>query len=298
MSQFSRTHEAPTVGRREFLGAGALALAALAGHRAVAAHHTAEHGADGKARLPGIQLYTVRGSMEQDVPATLAAVAAIGYKEVECAGYFNIPPEKFRGMIEDLGMRSPNSHVDWAKMRDDPRSVIEPAAAIGNQWATIAWLPEEERRPLDKWKAWAETLNKAGEIAKTFDMRVAYHNHEFEFQPTDGRVPYDILLAETNPELVDFELDFFWVRNAGKDIGEVLNRAPGRFVMAHIKDMNAAGDMVDVGAGEIDFVSLLASPAGSRIHHLFVEHDTPQDAFRTAAISYRALDGYLAKLNG
>ncbi len=299
MSQMRKNHGTPMLGRREFLSGSALAFAALGSTQVVAAHHTAEHAkAAGGGRVPGIQLYTVRTSMEQDVPATLAAVAAIGYQEVECAGYFDIPPEKFREMIEDVGMRSPNSHVDWAKMRDDPRSVIEPAAAVGNQWVTIAWLPEEERRPLDKWKGWAESLNKAGAIAKEFGMRVAYHNHEFEFLPTDGGVPYDVLLADTDPELVDFELDFFWVRHAGKDIGQVLNQAPGRFVMAHIKDRNAGGEMVDVGAGEIDFVSLLGSPAGSKIRHLFVEHDTPQDAFRTAAISYRALEGYLEKLAG
>lgn len=288
-----------TLGRREFVGGGALAIAAL-GASASAAHHTDDHEnrheGDAARRVPGIQLYTLRDSMQQNLPATLEAVAAIGYKEVECAGYFDVPPERLRRMIEDLGMTSPNSHVDWSRMRDDPRPVIEAAAAVGNQWATIAWLPEEERRPLDKWKGWAEVLNKAGAMAKAYGLRVAYHNHDFEFTPTDGGVPFDILLAETDPALVDFELDFFWVRKAGRDIGEVLAQAPGRFTMAHIKDMSAGGDMVDVGAGEIDFAGLLGTPAGRRVAHLFVEHDQPENAFRTAAISYRSLAGVLDEL--
>lgn len=291
------------LGRREFIGGGALAIAAL-GASASAAHHAGEHHADESQdatmpkRVPGIQLYTLRDSMQQDLPATLRAVAAIGYKEVEFAGYFDVPPAQLRQRIEDLGMTSPNSHVGWAAMRDDPLSVIEPAAELGNRWVTIAWMPPEDRQTLDDWKGWAEACNRAGEVARGFGMRAAYHNHDFEFQPVDGAVPYDILLAETDPSLVDFELDFFWVRKAGHDIGEILASAPGRFTMAHIKDMSPAGDMVDVGTGEIDFVSLLGSPAGREVGHLFVEHDTPQDAFRTAAIGYGSLKGFLRKLSG
>lgn len=292
MTNQDHSSRAAGIGRREFLGGSALALAALGTANAGGGHDPA-HGK----RLPGIQLYTVRESMAQSVAATLEAVAAIGYKEVECAGYYDVPPAKLRQMIADLGMRSPNSHIDWARMRDDPRSVIEPAAELGNDYVTVAWLPEEERKPLDNWKRWADILNKGGEIAKDLGLRVAYHNHDFEFLPTDGGIPYDVLLAETDPSLVDFELDFFWVRKAGGDIGKVLASAPGRFVMAHIKDMSADGEMVDVGAGVIDFVELLGTPAGRKVKHLFVEHDNPQDAFRTAAISYRSLARYLGKLS-
>jgi sugar phosphate isomerase/epimerase len=296
----SKSAGIPALGRREFLGAGALAVAMVGGAAASAsAHHTDEHAAkhDGKSgRVPGIQLYTVRESMQQDLPATLAAIAAIGYKEVECAGYFDVPPGELRRMIEDLGMRSPNSHVDFNAMRTDPVSVIEPAAELGNRWATIAWVPPETRGTVDDWKRWAEALNRAGEVAKGYDMRAAYHNHEFEFEAVGGKLPYDVLLAETDPALVDFELDFFWAAKAGQDIGRILAGSPGRFTMAHIKDMNADGDMVDVGAGQIDFAALLATEAGRRVTHLFVEHDEPADAFRSAAISYGGLERVLKKL--
>lgn len=292
-------HGTSRFGRREFLGGSALALAAIGSGAAAAAHHETGHReATPGERVPGIQLYTLRESMQEDLPATLEGVAAIGYKEVECAGYFDVPPAKLRRMIEDLGMRSPNSHVGWEAVRRDPRSVIEPAAELGNEWVTLAWMPPEERETIDDWKGWAETCNKAGEIAKAAGLRAAYHNHDFEFLPIDGTVPYQILLDETDPALVDFELDFFWVKKAGGEIAEILAKAPDRFVMAHIKDMSAGGEMVDVGAGTIDFVSLLGSPAGQQVRHLFVEHDTPKDAFRTAAVSYGALRSILGELRG
>ncbi len=285
--------------RRGFLGSTALALAALgAGTSAAASHEGGHDGKSAHGRVPGIQLYTLRESMQQDLPATLKAVAAIGYKEVECAGYFDVPPADLRRMIEDLGMRSPNSHVASDAVRKDPLSVTEPAAELGNEWVTIAWMPPEQRQTIDDWKGWAETCNKAGEAAKSLGLRAAYHNHDFEFQPIGGTVPYDVLLSETDPELVDFELDFFWVRKAGRDVGEILAKAPGRFTMAHIKDMSASGEMVDVGTGEMDFVGLLGSAGGRKIRHLFVEHDTPEDAFRTAAISYASLKRILKDLRG
>lgn len=274
--------------RRSFLAAGAAGVAALAARPSRAAGHEAT-----PARVPGIQLYTVRDSMAEDPRATLEAIAAIGYREVEFAGYYDIPPAELKRLLASLGMTSPNSHVDWAMMRDDPRSVIEPAAELGNDYVTIAWLPEEERTPLDNWKSWADVLNRAGDIAKEFGMRAAYHNHEFEFEAQDGKLPHDVLLAETDPDLVAFELDFFWVRKAGKDIGGTLASAPQRFPMAHIKDMSESGEMVDVGAGEIDFAEILTSDAGSGLKHLFVEHDNPANSFRTAIIGHKALTSIL-----
>lgn len=279
----------PRLDRRGFLAAGAAGLAVLATQTACAAGPESA-----PARVPGIQLYTVRDSMAQDPRATLEAIAAIGYREVEFAGYYDIPPAELKRLLDSLGMRSPNSHVDWSTMRTDPRSLIEPAAEIGNDYITIAWLPEEERKPLDNWKSWAEVLNRAGEIAKEFGMLAAYHNHEFEFEAQDGVLPHDVLLAETDPDLVAFELDMFWVRKAGQDIVTTLAKAPQRFPMAHVKDMNSSGEMVDVGAGEIDFVDILASDAASGLKHLFIEHDNPENSFRTAIIGLKALNSILS----
>lgn len=246
-----------------------------------------------KKQVPGIQLYTVRASMATDVPGTLRAIAGIGYREVEFAGYGDHSPQQVRDLLDDLNLKSPSSHVDAVTIRDDPLSLIEMATALGNDYLTIAWLNPDDRQSLDDYKRWAETFNHAGEVCRENGIRLAYHNHDFEFLSIDGQVPFDILLSETDPALVDFELDMFWVRKGGQDIVNILNRAPGRFTMAHIKDMDEQGNIVEVGTGVIDFESILGNEAASGLRHLFVEHDQPSDPFKSAAISYLALASIL-----
>jgi len=244
-------------------------------------------------QVPGIQLYTVRASMATDVPGTLRAIAGIGYKEVEFAGYGDHSPQQVRGLLDDLELKSPSSHGNAVIIRDDPLSLIEMATAVGNDYLTVAWLDPKDRQSLDDYKRWAETFNHAGEVCRENGIRLAYHNHDFELLPIDGQLPFDILLSETDPALVDFELDMFWVRKAGQDIVNILNRAPGRFTMAHIKDMDEQGNIVEVGTGVIDFESILGNEAASGLRHLFVEHDQPSDPFKSAAISYLTLASIL-----
>ena len=244
-------------------------------------------------QVPGVQLYTVRESMAKDVPGTLRAIAGIGYEEVEFAGYCGHSPKQVRRMLEDLALKSPSSHVNAVTLREDPSWQIEMAAAVGNDYATVAWLDPDDRQSLDDYKRWAETFNSAGELCRENGIRLAYHNHDFELLPIDGQLPLDILLNETDPALVDFELDMFWARKAEQDIVNILNRAPGRFTMAHIKDMDEQGNMVEVGTGVIDFESILGNEAAIGLRHLFVEHDQPSDPFKSVAISHLALASIL-----
>jgi sugar phosphate isomerase/epimerase len=244
-------------------------------------------------QVPGFALYTVRASMATDVPGTLRAIAGIGYKEVEFAGYGDHSPQQVRGLLDDLELKSPSSHVDAVTIRNNPLSLIEMATAIGNDYLTVAWLDPKDRQSLDDYKRWAETFNHAGEVCRENGIRLAYHNHDFELLSIDGQLPFDILLSETDPALVDFELDMFWARKAGQDIVNILNRAPGRFTMAHIKDIDEQGNMVGVGTGVIDFESILGNEAAIGLRHLFVELDHPSDPFKFAAISYPALASIL-----
>ena len=244
-------------------------------------------------QVPGFALYTVRASMATDVPGTLRAIAGIGYKEVEFAGYGDHSPQQVRGLLDDLELKSPSSHVNAVIVRDDPLSLIEMATAVGNDYLTVAWLDPKDRQSLDDYKRWAETFNHAGEVCRENGIRLAYHNHDFELLSMDGQLPFDILLSETDPALVDFELDMFWVRKAGQDIVNILNRAPGRFTMAHIKDIDEQGNMVGVGTGVIDFESILGNEAAIGLRHLFVELDHPSDPFKFAAIGYPALASIL-----
>jgi len=273
-----------TFNRREMLTAAA-GIAAAAGVASTASAQTK--------RVPGVQLYTVRDSMAKDVDKTLQAIAGIGYQEVEFAGYFTHTAKEIRGMLDRYGLASPSTHINGESVAVDPGPIIETAAEIGHGYVTIAYMQEENRRTVDDWKGWAEVANRLGEACRANGMRAGYHNHDFEFRPVDGVIPFEILLSETDAELLDFEVDFFWATEAGRDVRDVLAMAPGRMTMSHIKDRNVAGHMVDVGDGEIDFAAILSDPAASSIRHCFVEHDVPEDPFRTVAASYLALKSIL-----
>ena len=277
-----------SISRREILGSSAaLGLATLFAPTMLPAASGTNK------RVPGIQLYTVRASMATDVPGTLRAVAGIGYREVEFAGYSDHSPRQIRRLLDDLDLQSPSSHMEARQLRDGAQPLLEAAAEVGHDYVTIAGLNPEDRQTVDDYKGWADTFNRIGELCHEFGLRLAYHNHEFEFMSLGDQVPFDILLDETDPALVDFELDFFWVRNAGRNIIQVLNKAPDRFTMAHIKDMDEQGDMVDVGAGVIDFADILGDKAASGLRHFFVEHDQPSDPFKSVAISHLALASIL-----
>ena len=135
-----------------------------------------------------------------------------------------------------------------------------------------------------------EALNGAGQTARAAGVGVAYHNHDFDFAPfPDGSRPYDYLLAHLDPRLVQLELDLFWATKAGADPLDLFGRAPGRFPMVHVKDMDASGGMTDVGKGKIDWARIFAQHRRAGIRHYFVEHDEPADPWTTVTDSYEYL---------
>lgn len=243
----------------------------------------------------GVQLYTVRKEMERDFEGTLAKVAGIGFKEVEFAGYFNRSPEQVRNILTTLKLDSPAGHMPYEALADPPTwfQILDAANKIGHQYVVIAWTPQEERRTLDDWKRVAEKFNRAGRAAKEAGLTFAYHNHDFEFKSLgEGAIPFDLLLAETDPELVKIEMDLYWITLGRYDPLQYFARFPGRFPMVHVKDMKKGGErplMVDVGQGDIDFKSIFARRELAGIRHFFVEHDEPADPLASVESSYRYL---------
>ncbi len=274
-----------TLNRRDVLTAAAGAVAATG--------LSAEASAQTK-RVPGVQLYTLRDSMATDVEKTLQAVAGIGYREVEFAGYFGHNSSEVRAMLERFGLDAPSTHINAENVEDDPSAFVEHAGIVGHRYVTIAWIQPQNRQTIDDYKRWAAVANRLGEVCRANGMRAAYHNHDFEFQPLDGELPIEVLLKDTDPDLLDFELDFYWVRRARWEIRDALALAPGRMVLSHMKDIDPAGNMVNVGDGTIDFAGILADPVAASIRHCFVEHDEPEDPFRSVAASHFALKSILA----
>ena len=255
----------------------------------------------------GLQLYTVRDLMKQDFDGTLAKVAAIGYKEVEFAGYFDHSPKDVRAAVDRRGLTAPSAHIDYKSLGEKFPEVIEAAKVVGHEYLVNPWIEEEIRKQPDGWKHAAETFNRAGEACKKAGIQFAYHNHWFEFLPVNGKLPYDLLLTECDPNLVKMELDLCWITVGGQDPLKYFDRYPGRFPLVHVKDVKrippvtAGGaqdfgssmkDMTEVGSGIIDWKKIFAQSDKAGIKHYFVEHDNPKKPLESIKKSY----DYLASL--
>lgn len=250
----------------------------------------------------GIQLYTVRTRMPSDMAGTLERLAKIGYKEVEFAGYFKHPATEVREMLRANGLTAPSVHVGIEDIETDSAQTFADAKTIGHEFITVASLPSPDghtrvrawfdRATADDWKRLAARFNVAGKTCKSAGFRFAFHNHDDIVRKTGDVLPIDILMHETDPALVSYEMDIYWAVNAGADPLQLLAAYPGRFSMFHAKDSMGPPDhnMADVGAGVIDFKTIFARAKG--IEHYFVEHDSPPDPLASAAASYR----YLANL--
>jgi sugar phosphate isomerase/epimerase len=286
--------------RRAFLvklAAGAVSVtAALAGAQSLAA--AASRAAISRAARPlaaiGIQLYTVRDAMAADFEGTLERLARMGYDEVEFAGYFGRSPARVRAILDGLGLAAPAAHVPLEALRDDLQATLDTAAAAGHKWVVCPWIAPAERSS-DGYLRLADVLNRAGEAGRGMGLRAAYHNHEFELEPLGSAdtLPLELLLRRTDPTLVDFELDVFWVSHAGHQPLDWFARHPARFVLVHVKDMDGSAErrMVDPGRGVIDFPAILDRHEQAGIRHWFVEHDQPVDPFGTARAGLDYLRG-------
>jgi sugar phosphate isomerase/epimerase len=242
----------------------------------------------------GVQLYTLRREMERDVAATLARVARIGYKEVEFAGYFGREPTTVRLILDTNGLSAPAAHLPYETIASGWGAALDAAKIVGHEYLVIPYLEDKDRRTLDDYRRVAERLNQAAAEAQRAGIRVAYHNHDFEFTPIGGSLPYDVLLEATDPALVVMEMDLYWTTKAGYDPIAYFTKYPGRFHLVHVKDSAGPPEhrMVEVGRGKIDWPRILGQHAQAGIRHYFVEHDNPGDAFGSIEASYR----YMARL--
>jgi sugar phosphate isomerase/epimerase len=286
-----------SISRRRFLGSLAVGAAvARASIGRVA-------GAQGTRQLRplGVQLYTVRSEMARDVEGTLAKIAAAGYKEVEFAGYFDKTPQDIRAMLGRHGLSAPSTHVAYSTIGEKWARALDDSAAIGHRFLVIPYLDDETRKQPDVWKKVADNLNRAGEATRKAGLQLAYHNHNFEFVPEQGTMPFDYLLAHCPANLVQIEMDLCWTVAAGQDPVAYFKKHPGRITMVHVKDLKrlpasaAVGtgpvipDITDVGAGLIDWKRLLGAAADAGVQHYFVEHDQPPAPFESIQASAKYL---------
>ncbi|HZY78961.1 MAG TPA: TIM barrel protein [Cyclobacteriaceae bacterium] len=293
--------------RRDFLKNTALTAATMA----VAGPAFSNNAFGTHAMRPiGLQLFTLFGALEQDVPGNLKKIADLGYTEIESAfsikpGFYGMSAKEFAKLTKDLGLNWTSHHVlgtpfvlpPDAKVPDNLKNMPKPKDLTSNAQDLVDQAGEAGVKYLvcssidissgDKVKSSADTLNKAGELASKAKIGFAYHNHDKEFQTIDGMVPYDEFLKL--PSNVKMELDLAWASKAGKDPVELFKKNPGRFPLWHVKDFDKDFKTLQpVGKGVIDFKRIFAAADTAGLQHAFVEHDMPPNAFESiaASISY------------
>ncbi|MDE3247033.1 MAG: sugar phosphate isomerase/epimerase [Bacteroidota bacterium] len=242
----------------------------------------------------GLQLYTIRDEIAKtkDLSATIGQVASAGYRTLELYGYnsadrtfFGKSVKEFSAILKKHGLATPSGHYGIADMTygadynwDSWKRLLEDAHTLGHKYVVIPYMDDKHRTP-DDFKRIAERLNKGGELSKSAGLITGYHNHNFEFEPMDGATVYDYLLKNTDPNLVKFEMDIYWVVYAGQDPATWFNKYPGRFAMWHIKDMEKEtqgkpkGQTCEVGNGVIDWKSIFKHQARAGVDYVFVEQE-------------------------
>lgn len=273
------------ISRRNFLGDAALAIA---GGACLTSSASVGLSATKKLGKVGLQLYTLRNELKTDFAGTLEKVAAIGYKELEFAGYYERKPPEVKALLDRLNLTAPAAHVPLAAVQKNFDQVIETAKVVGHQFLVCPFLMPNERQTLADYQKLGPIFNRAGEACRKAGIQFAYHNHDFEFVALDGKVPYDVLLAETDPRLVKMELDLYWIVKAGQSPAAYFDKHPGRFPLVHVKDMDNTPkkDFSEVGRGTIDFKSIFAQAEKAGIQHYFVEQDRSSSPLESVKVSY------------
>jgi len=245
--------------RRKFLANGSLSLAG-----AMFLSNNIFAGKNATDILLGLQLYSVRADMTKDPLGTLKLVAAMGYKNVEHANYVNrkfygYSPTEFKKILDDLGLKMPSGHTvmsakSWDKATNDFtdawKQTVEDAATVGQIYVISPWLDDSLRKNYDDLVSFMGVFNKSGELCKKSGMKFGYHNHDFEFMSSlNGKLIYDIILDNTDPNLVIQQIDVGNMYGAGGIALDILKKYPGRFESMHVKDEIKAATKGEMAGG-------------------------------------------------
>lgn len=280
------------VTRRNFLKAGAamIALGALPGGFSCTAFK--------KQKQIGVQLYSVRDELKNDFDGTMKALADIGYKRFESYGYrdgkyFGKTPKEMKQYMNDLGGVMTGSHTGSGLLDENDeqawdfwRKNVDDTAELGCKWIVQAGYPVKQLQTVSDIKRFAEQFNRIGEMAKNNGLKFAFHNHVEEFHGIEGRIPYEVLIEQTDPNLVFFQIDTAQMVYGGFDpVKDYINSYPGRFSNWHLKDANPDGKgSTEMGQGIVDFEALFAAADLAGLEDYYIEQErynmTPLEAMK------------------
>lgn len=236
-----------------------------------------------------LQLYTVREACARDFLGTLREVAAIGYRAVELAGLHDHPPAHVRAALDEHGLQAVAAHISLERFERELDAVVAELQTLGCAYAVVPWAPEA-RRTDEGARELALLLNIWGRELRAAGLRLAYHHHDFEFRPLGPTTMWELLVAGTDPALVELELDVYWVRRAGHDPVALLGRLGGRVPLIHLKDLAADGRSdAPAGAGTLDWDVILPAAAAAGAQWYIAEQDHPHDPLADSRRAYELM---------
>jgi sugar phosphate isomerase/epimerase len=211
----------------------------------------------------------------------LREIARLGYKDLEFGGDFGLGVPELKKLLKELGLNPLIGSTSMQAMLDSEqlKKDIEQAKLMGNQFIVCywPWTDDGQNKKLDDWKRVAENLNKGGEICKNSGLQLLYHNHDIEFLPVEGQIPFDTLIPNLNKQFVNIEFDLYWITKGGQSAIEYIRKYPGWYPVYHVKDMDHSEkkDFACVGSGKIDFGEIFKLNQTAGVQHFIVEHDHP-----------------------
>jgi len=253
----------------------------------------------------GIQLYTLRNQIKEDVSKTIKAVVDAGYHQGEMYGFPNCDPMIKAAKEHDLALHS--SHINWECVTNPTKKGVQPFAEVldkanevGLKHLVVPYLHKHERDGIDAYKKTAENMNNAAKAANKAGIQLAYHNHAFEFKPEDGgKTGFDVFMDEFEPEM-QFELDVFWVKVGGVDPVTLINKLKGRVSQLHLKDLKIGMDLPnfgkvpkdafqELGDGMIPMEPIIKAAGATGVAHCHVEQDQSPDPIKSIQQSMQYL---------
>lgn len=290
---------------------------------------------DKRSLAVGVNLFSLPKMLETDFRGGIEMLSKMGYTEIQLfgpfsfsaesakkewdaitpmlgftgSGYFGQSLQEFKSVLDEFNIKATASHLDLDTLQNRMPSLGEFASTLGIEYVGIPAIPEEKRTSLDDYKRIAEAFNKIGEEAKKIGLKYAYHNHGYGLQEVDGKIPLNIILEETDPDLVFFEMDIYWTAAGGANPVEYLQAYPNRYKLMHLKDMTEkvtfSGDgespsqwvelfpyMTTLGSGVLDIKAIVETGEKAGVEHLYVEQDmvnNPRAALKSSIDYLRAL---------
>jgi len=237
-----------------------------------------------------VQLFTLRDACERDFDAALERVAGIGFKHVEFGGFHGRKPEHLRKTLDRLSLKAVSAHIGLDRLTDDVAGVAEDARALGLKYVVCPGIFEEKKLTEERYEAVAEILQTAGEKLAGDGFQLAYHNHAFEFDFFGGKMGFELLAEATDPKTLQFEIDTYWVNEAGIEPCKFIEQVGRRCPILHLKDRAADGTFSEVGSGTIDFASIFEVAEAIGVDVFVVEQDScARDPFDCIATSLKFL---------